>query len=31
MEVAGAEPQPFAVMTFDAAGNTELYSTHNQE
>jgi hypothetical protein len=30
MEVAGAEPQPFAVVTFDVAGNTEVYSTHNQ-
>jgi hypothetical protein len=30
MEIEGAELQPFAVMTFDAAGNTEMYSTHNQ-
>jgi hypothetical protein len=29
MEVPGTEPQPFAVVTFDAAGNTEVYSTHN--
>jgi hypothetical protein len=31
MEMTGAEPQPFAVVTFDAEGNTEVYSTHNQE
>jgi hypothetical protein len=31
MEVAGTEPQPFAVVTFDEAGTTEVYSTHNQE
>jgi hypothetical protein len=31
MEVAGAEPQPFAVVTFDEAGTTEIYSTHNQD
>jgi hypothetical protein len=30
MEIDGAEPQPFVVVTFDAAGNTEVYSTHNQ-
>lgn len=30
MEVAGAEPQPFNVVTFDATGNTEVYSTHNE-
>lgn len=30
MEVAGVEPQPYDVVTFDAAGNTEVYSTHNQ-
>jgi hypothetical protein len=30
MEIAGAEPQPFSVVTFDAAGNTEVYSTHHQ-
>lgn len=30
MEVEGVPPQPFEVVTFDAAGNTEVYSTHNQ-
>jgi hypothetical protein len=31
MEVDGVEPQPFDVVIFDTAGNTEVYSTHNQE
>jgi hypothetical protein len=31
MEVPGVEPEPFEVVTFDAVGNTEIYSTHNQE
>ncbi len=30
MEVPGAELQPFDVVTFDVAGNTEVYSTYNQ-
>jgi hypothetical protein len=29
MEVEGMEPEPFAVFTFDAAGNTELFAQHD--
>jgi hypothetical protein len=28
MEVAGADPQPFDVLTFDAAGNTEVFASY---
>ncbi|NOK63526.1 MAG: DUF411 domain-containing protein [Chloroflexi bacterium AL-W] len=30
MEVAGTEPQPFDVMTFDTDGNTDVFSRHSQ-
>jgi hypothetical protein len=28
MEVAGAEPQPFDVLTFDKAGNTAVFASY---
>ncbi len=28
MEVEGAEPQAYDVLTFDAAGNTDLYASY---
>jgi hypothetical protein len=28
MEVAGADPQPFDVLTFDRVGETAVYSSH---
>lgn len=31
MEMDGVAPQPFNVVTFDAAGISDVYSTHNQE
>jgi hypothetical protein len=30
MEVEGVAPQPFNVVSFDAAGNTELFASYNQ-
>lgn len=30
MEIEGAAPQPFDVVTFDAAGTTEVYSSYHQ-
>lgn len=29
MEVEGAAPQPYDVIAFDAAGNTELYASYS--
>lgn len=30
MEVAGAEPEPFDVFSFDEAGNTEVFASYNR-